>query len=273
MSAVLKEPALNPARQHLGPVVVISSPAPGERDVEPTEEIRITMSETILASTVSTNTITVSYQPAGSAVPTPIPGEWFTDGGNGPGNNFPERQLDFLGRPGFSGISPRNGVDLVFRPAQDQFLRAQLHTLLDEIRGIDACKNGDGEQFGCSVATSLHRGFERLAIRSVDGQESGAQLRRARGRAFNRLRDIEQLCVEKHLMADVFEHSQERKPIRIYQLQPDLEEADFALQHRHELLCVFYRRKIQRNDNLARRIAALFIDMQRLCHGREYIQD
>ena len=105
----------------LGPVVVTSSPAPGESDVDPTREIRITMSETILASTVNQNTLSVSYQPAGVATPVTIPGVWYTDGGNGPGNNFPQTQLDANGDPGFSGVSPRNGVDLVFRPALDTF--------------------------------------------------------------------------------------------------------------------------------------------------------
>ena len=100
----------------LGPVVVSASPAPGQRDVEPDTEIRITMSETILASTVNNVNILVNFQPAGTAAPTPIPGFWFTDGGNGPGNNFPALQLDQNGNSGFSGVSPRNGVDLVFRP-------------------------------------------------------------------------------------------------------------------------------------------------------------
>ena len=108
-------------QDNLGPVVVSSSPAPGERNVEPTAEVRITMSETILASTVSTQTINVSFQPAGTTAPTPIPGTWFTDGGNGPGNNFPAIQLDQNGNPGLSGTSPRNGVDLVFRPNLDAF--------------------------------------------------------------------------------------------------------------------------------------------------------
>jgi hypothetical protein len=101
---------------NLGPVVVSASPAPGERGVDPQTEIRITMSETILASSLNNNTLKVNFQPAGAALPTPIPGFWFTDGGNGPGNNFPALQLDQDGNPGFSGTSPRNGVDLVFRP-------------------------------------------------------------------------------------------------------------------------------------------------------------
>ncbi len=103
-------------QDNLGPVVVTSVPAPGERDVDPTSEIRITMSETILASTINVTTLSVTYQPAGALTPVPIPGEWFADGGNGPGNNLANRQLDFNGRPGFTGSSPRNGVDLVFRP-------------------------------------------------------------------------------------------------------------------------------------------------------------
>jgi hypothetical protein len=60
--------------------------------------------------------VTVSFQPAGVAAPIPVAGDWFTDGGNGPGNNFPTLQLDRNGNPGFSGTSPRNGADLVFRP-------------------------------------------------------------------------------------------------------------------------------------------------------------
>jgi len=103
-------------QDNLGPVVVTSSPFAGERNVDPTSEIRITMSETILASTVNINTITVTFQPAGVAAPIAVPGNWFTDGGNGPGNNFPQLQLDQNGIPGLSGTSPRNGVDLVFRP-------------------------------------------------------------------------------------------------------------------------------------------------------------
>ena len=108
-------------QDNLGPVVVSSSPAPGARNVDPTTELRITMSETILASTVNQSTLSVSYQPAGAAAPTLIPGNFFTDGGNGPGNNFPNIQLDHFGNAGFSGISARNGVDLVFRPDIDAF--------------------------------------------------------------------------------------------------------------------------------------------------------
>jgi len=108
-------------QDNLGPVVVDSTPAPGQSGVDPTSEIRATMSETILASTVSSSTLSVSFQPAGAANPIQIPGNWFTDGGNGPGNNFPNVQLDVNGNPGFSGTSPRNGVDLVFRPNLDAF--------------------------------------------------------------------------------------------------------------------------------------------------------
>jgi hypothetical protein len=103
-------------QDNLGPVVVTSSPAAGERNVDPTSEVRITMSETILASTVNTTTITVTFQPAGAAAPITVPGTWYTDGGNGPGNNYPNIQLDLNGNAGFTGTSPRNGVDLVFRP-------------------------------------------------------------------------------------------------------------------------------------------------------------
>jgi hypothetical protein len=103
-------------QDNLGPVVVKTSPVPGAKNVDPDAEVRITMSETILASTVSASTITVAYQPAGTAAPTQIPGNFYTDGGNGPGNNFPNIQLDSSGLPGRSGVSPRNGVDIVFRP-------------------------------------------------------------------------------------------------------------------------------------------------------------
>jgi len=103
----------------LGPVVVSSVPAPGAKDVDPHAEIRVTMSETILASSIVTGGITVSFQPAGAAAPTTVPGTWFTDGGNGPGNNFPNIQLDQAGLPGRSGTSPRNGSDLIFRPVVD----------------------------------------------------------------------------------------------------------------------------------------------------------
>ncbi|MHC4960032.1 MAG: Ig-like domain-containing domain, partial [Planctomycetota bacterium] len=106
---------------NLGPVVVETSPVPGERDVEPDAEIRITMSETLLASTVNNTTLKVNFQPAGTAIPTSIPGFWYTDGGNGPGNNHPAIQLDAEGNPGLSGISPRNGVDLVFKPDLNAF--------------------------------------------------------------------------------------------------------------------------------------------------------
>ncbi|MHC4342247.1 MAG: Ig-like domain-containing domain [Planctomycetota bacterium] len=106
---------------NLGPVVVRSSPAAGERNVDPSTEIRITMSETILASTVSNANMSVSYQPSGSTAVIGVPGNWFTDGGNGPGNNVPAIQLDGNGNPGFSGTSPRNGVDLVFKPDLDAF--------------------------------------------------------------------------------------------------------------------------------------------------------
>ncbi len=100
----------------LGPVVISTVPAPGQLNVDPSTEITITMSETILASTVNNTNLLVNFQPAGSAIPTPVPGFWFTDGGSAPGNNLPALQLDQSGNPGFSGISPRNGVDLVFRP-------------------------------------------------------------------------------------------------------------------------------------------------------------
>ncbi|MFI5401955.1 MAG: Ig-like domain-containing protein, partial [Planctomycetota bacterium] len=103
-------------QDNLGPVVVKTSPVPGATNVDPGAEVRITLSETILASTVSASTISVSFQPAGTAAPTQIPGNYFTDGGNGAGNNFPNIQLDQSGLPGRSGVSPRNGVDIIFRP-------------------------------------------------------------------------------------------------------------------------------------------------------------
>jgi hypothetical protein len=103
-------------QDNLGPVVVKTSPVPGATNVDPDAEVRITMSETILASTVNASTISVTFQPAGSAAPTQIPGNFYTDGGNGAGNNFPNIQLDSSGQPGRSGVSPRNGVDVVFRP-------------------------------------------------------------------------------------------------------------------------------------------------------------
>lgn len=105
----------------LGPVVVSSSPAPGERGVEASEEITVTMSETVAAATVNTSTITVTFQPTGATAPIGVPGNWFTDGGNMPGNNVPDLQLNEAGIPGFSGTSPRNGVDLVFKPDFDAF--------------------------------------------------------------------------------------------------------------------------------------------------------
>jgi len=108
-------------QDNLGPVVVKTSPVPGATNVEPDAEVRITMSETILASTVNQSTIKVEYQPAGAAAPTQIPGNFFTDGGNGAGNNFPNIQLDSSGTPGRSGVSPRNGVDIVFRPDLSAF--------------------------------------------------------------------------------------------------------------------------------------------------------
>jgi hypothetical protein len=58
----------------LGPVVVASSPHPNERDVDPTSDLVISMSETILAATVNSSTIRVSFQPAGTATPTQVPG-------------------------------------------------------------------------------------------------------------------------------------------------------------------------------------------------------
>jgi len=105
----------------LSPTVTTTSPTNNETDVAPDAEIRITMSETILASSVNTQSVQVGYTPAGSTTATLIPGTWFTDGGNGPGNNFPNLQLDENGNPGLSGVSPRNGADLVFRPDLDQF--------------------------------------------------------------------------------------------------------------------------------------------------------
>ncbi len=106
-------------QDNLGPVVVTTVPPAGALGVDPTSEIRVTMSETILASTVNNQTLTVSFQPAGATSAIAIPGTWFSDGGNGPGNNFPNVQLDHAGNPGFSGTSPRNGADLVFRPSID----------------------------------------------------------------------------------------------------------------------------------------------------------
>jgi Bacterial Ig-like domain len=103
-------------QDNLGPVVVKTSPVPGATNVDADAEVRITMSETILASTVNSSTINVSFQPAGAAAATPIPGNFYTDGGNGPGNNFPNIQLDAQGVAGRSGVSPRNGADIVFRP-------------------------------------------------------------------------------------------------------------------------------------------------------------
>jgi hypothetical protein len=100
----------------LPPVVVSSSPYPNEQGVHPTSDIVITMSETIQTATVNSSTIRVSFQPAGTAQPTQIPGNFYTDGGNGPGNNFPNLQLDHNGNPGLSGTSPRNGADIVFQP-------------------------------------------------------------------------------------------------------------------------------------------------------------
>ncbi|MCK6460991.1 MAG: Ig-like domain-containing protein, partial [Planctomycetes bacterium] len=108
-------------QDNLGPVVVKTSPLPGATNVDPAAEIRITMSETILAATVNSSTISVSFQPAGAAAATPIPGRFYTDGGNGPGNNFPNIQLDSQGTPGRSGVSPRNGADIVFRPDLEAF--------------------------------------------------------------------------------------------------------------------------------------------------------
>jgi len=108
-------------QDNLGPVVVSTSPAPGATNVAPDAEVRITMSETILASTVTPSTISVTFQPAGAAAPTQIPGTFYTDGGNGPGNNFPNVQLDSQGIAGRSGVSPRNGVDIVFRPDLNAF--------------------------------------------------------------------------------------------------------------------------------------------------------
>lgn len=108
-------------QDNLGPVVVKTSPVPGAINVAPDAEVRITMSETILASTVNAFTIKVEFQPAGTAAPTPIPGNFYTDGGNGAGNNFTNIQLDQAGQPGRSGVSPRNGVDIVFRPDVTSF--------------------------------------------------------------------------------------------------------------------------------------------------------
>jgi hypothetical protein len=108
-------------RDDLGPVVVKTMPVPGATNVDPSAEVRITMSETILASTVNSSTISISFQPAGASGPTAIPGNFHTDGGNGPGNNFTNIQLDARGLPGRSGVSPRNGVDILFRPDLDAF--------------------------------------------------------------------------------------------------------------------------------------------------------
>ncbi|MFI5401638.1 MAG: Ig-like domain-containing protein, partial [Planctomycetota bacterium] len=108
-------------QDNLGPVVVKTSPVPGATNVDADAEVRITMSETILASTVTASTVAVTFQPAGTAAPTQIPGNFYTDGGNGAGNNFPNVQLDQSGLPGRSGVSPRNGVDIVFRPDMTAF--------------------------------------------------------------------------------------------------------------------------------------------------------
>ena len=70
---------------------------------------------------MTTNSVTVDYTPQGATSPIRIPGTWYTDGGNGPGNNFPNLQLDDAGNAGFSGVSARNGADLVFRPDLDAF--------------------------------------------------------------------------------------------------------------------------------------------------------
>lgn len=105
----------------LPPVLLASFPANGQKNVDPTTELRLTFSETILASSITSGTIRVTFQPSGAAAPIAIPGRWFVDGGNGPGNNFPAIQLDGNGIPGRSGQSPRNGVDLVFRPDLDAF--------------------------------------------------------------------------------------------------------------------------------------------------------
>ncbi|MBW2726671.1 MAG: Ig-like domain-containing protein, partial [Deltaproteobacteria bacterium] len=86
----------------LSPVVVTTVPANGATGVSESTQIRVTMSETIRSSTVDINTIQVFYQPTGFPQ-TAIPGSWFSDGGNGPGNNFPDLQLDADGIPGFSG--------------------------------------------------------------------------------------------------------------------------------------------------------------------------
>jgi hypothetical protein len=108
-------------QDNLGPVVVKTSPVPGATNIDPDAEVRITMSETVLASTVNASTIKIEFQPAGTAAPTAIPGNFYTDGGNGAGNNFPNIQLDSAGVPGRSGVSPRNGVDIVFRPDMTAF--------------------------------------------------------------------------------------------------------------------------------------------------------
>jgi hypothetical protein len=100
----------------LPPSVLGSIPSNGSTEVEPDAEIRIFMSETIQAGSLSSLSISVSFQPAGAALPTEVPGFWYTDGGNQAGNNSPQLQLDANGNPGFSGVSPRNGADLVFRP-------------------------------------------------------------------------------------------------------------------------------------------------------------
>jgi len=100
----------------LRPTVVATSPVNGETEVESTREIRITLSETVRGSTVNSTNLTVSFTKSGTTTATAVPGTWYVDGGNGPGNNFPLVQLDQNGVPGTTGQSPRNGADLVFIP-------------------------------------------------------------------------------------------------------------------------------------------------------------
>ncbi len=140
----------------LGPVVVSSSPPNGAREVDPHTDIRITMSETILASSLGVGAITVSFQPAGAAGPTTVPGTWYTDGGNGPGNNFTALQLDQGGNPGTSGTSPRNGCDVVFRPELDG---PPLNMLISPIvcsgNGFTPTKGNRGLPLGQAITVSL----------------------------------------------------------------------------------------------------------------------
>jgi len=151
----------------LGPVVVTADPAPGERDVEPDAEIRITMSETLLASSVNTTNIKVNFQPAGAASPIVIPGFWFTDGGNAPGNNFPALQLDHNGNSGFTGVSARNGVDLVFRPDTTAFPVNMTGSDPFDACGIRTNPPRKGNQ-GMPLGTAINVEFETVGIGVTD---------------------------------------------------------------------------------------------------------